>query len=70
MRVHSLAMVIVCSALLIGVEARAQQPAPPIEYGPTVTLDQARWVTGIILSIDAGSMAGTVGNTTPTRAFD
>jgi uncharacterized protein GlcG (DUF336 family) len=46
MRVHSLAMVIVCSALLIGVEARAQQPgptpAPPIEYGPTVTLDQAR----------------------------
>jgi NAD(P)-dependent dehydrogenase (short-subunit alcohol dehydrogenase family) len=32
--------------------------------------DQARWVSGIILSIDAGSMAGTVGNTTPTRAFD
>ncbi len=44
MRVHSLATVIVCGALLIGVEARAQQPAPapPIEYGPTVTLDQAR----------------------------
>ncbi len=32
--------------------------------------DQARWVSGIILSIDAGSMAGTVGNTTPTKAFD
>ena len=32
--------------------------------------DQARWISGIILSIDAGSMAGTVGNTTPTRAFD
>lgn len=32
--------------------------------------DQARWVTGIVLSIDAGSMAGTVGNTTPLKAFD
>ncbi len=32
--------------------------------------EQARWVTGIILSIDAGSSAGTVGNTTPTKAFD
>jgi NAD(P)-dependent dehydrogenase (short-subunit alcohol dehydrogenase family) len=32
--------------------------------------DQARWVSGIILSIDGGSMAGTVGNTTPIRAFD
>jgi len=32
--------------------------------------DQARWVSGIILSIDAGSMAGTVGNTTPIKAFD
>jgi NAD(P)-dependent dehydrogenase (short-subunit alcohol dehydrogenase family) len=32
--------------------------------------DQSRWVSGIILSIDAGSMAGTVGNTTPTKAFD
>jgi len=44
MRVPSLAIVIVCSALLVGVDARAQQPAPapPIEYGPTVTLDQAR----------------------------
>jgi NAD(P)-dependent dehydrogenase (short-subunit alcohol dehydrogenase family) len=32
--------------------------------------DMARWVSGIILSVDAGSMAGTVGNTTPLRAFD
>jgi NAD(P)-dependent dehydrogenase (short-subunit alcohol dehydrogenase family) len=32
--------------------------------------EQARWVSGIILSIDAGSMAGTVGNTTPIKAFD
>lgn len=32
--------------------------------------EQARWVSGIILSIDAGSMAGTVGNTTPLGAFD
>src|SRR5260370_654633 len=32
--------------------------------------DQSAWVSGIILSIDAGSMAGTVGNTTPTRAFE
>jgi NAD(P)-dependent dehydrogenase (short-subunit alcohol dehydrogenase family) len=32
--------------------------------------DQSAWVTGIILSIDAGSMAGTVDNTTPPRAFD
>ncbi len=31
--------------------------------------EQARWVTGIILSIDAGSMAGTAFNTTPQRAF-
>jgi NAD(P)-dependent dehydrogenase (short-subunit alcohol dehydrogenase family) len=31
--------------------------------------DQSRWVTGIILSIDAGSMAGTAYNTTPKRAF-
>jgi len=31
--------------------------------------DQARWVTGIVLSIDAGSMAGTAFNTTPKRAF-
>jgi glc operon protein GlcG len=46
MRVHSLALLIACGVLLIGVETRAQQPAPapapPIEYGPTVTLDQAR----------------------------
>lgn len=44
MRVLSLAIVIVCSALLVDGDARAQQPAPapPIEYGPTVTLDQAR----------------------------
>ncbi len=32
--------------------------------------DQSRWVTGIVLSIDAGSMAGTSGNVTPTKAFD
>jgi NAD(P)-dependent dehydrogenase (short-subunit alcohol dehydrogenase family) len=32
--------------------------------------NQSAWVTGIILSIDAGSMAGTVGNTTPPRAFE
>lgn len=32
--------------------------------------EQAKWVSGIILSIDAGSMAGTVGNTTPVKAFD
>ena len=32
--------------------------------------DQSAWVTGVILSIDAGSMAGTVSNTTPPRAFE
>src|SRR5260370_42707173 len=32
--------------------------------------DQSAWVSGIILSIDAGSMAGTVGKTTPPRAFE
>jgi len=32
--------------------------------------DQSAWVTGIILSVDAGSMAGTVDNTTPPRAFE
>jgi len=32
--------------------------------------DQAQWVSGVILSIDAGSMAGTVGNTTPIKSFD
>ena len=32
--------------------------------------DQSRWVTGIILSIDAGSMAGTAGNVSPRKAFN
>lgn len=32
--------------------------------------DQSRWVTGIILSVDAGSMAGTLASPTPQRAFD
>lgn len=32
--------------------------------------DQSRWVTGIVLSIDAGSMAGTAGNVSPPKAFD
>ncbi len=32
--------------------------------------DQSRWVTGIVLSIDAGSMAGTVGSVSPRKAFD
>jgi NAD(P)-dependent dehydrogenase (short-subunit alcohol dehydrogenase family) len=32
--------------------------------------DQSRWVSGIILSIDAGSMAGTAGNVSPRKAFD
>jgi len=31
---------------------------------------QSRWVTGIVLSIDAGSMAGTAGNVSPRKAFD
>ena len=31
--------------------------------------EQSRWVTGVILSVDAGSMAGTAFNTTPQRAF-
>jgi NAD(P)-dependent dehydrogenase (short-subunit alcohol dehydrogenase family) len=31
--------------------------------------EQSRWVTGIVLSIDAGSMAGTAGNVSPRRAF-
>jgi NAD(P)-dependent dehydrogenase (short-subunit alcohol dehydrogenase family) len=34
-----------------------------------LTSDQSRWVSGIVLSIDAGSMAGTAFNTTPRRAF-
>jgi NAD(P)-dependent dehydrogenase (short-subunit alcohol dehydrogenase family) len=32
--------------------------------------EQSRWVTGIVLSIDAGSMAGTAGNVSPRKAFD
>jgi NAD(P)-dependent dehydrogenase (short-subunit alcohol dehydrogenase family) len=32
--------------------------------------DQAHWVTGVILSIDGGSMAGTLGATTPQKAFN
>ncbi|MSP30514.1 MAG: glucose 1-dehydrogenase [Acetobacteraceae bacterium] len=31
--------------------------------------DQARWITGIILSIDGGSMAGTLNTVTPPTAF-
>lgn len=31
--------------------------------------DLSRWVTGIVLSIDGGSMAGTLGTTTPMSAF-
>lgn len=31
---------------------------------------QSRWVTGVILSVDAGSMAGTLNSVTPQRAFD
>ena len=32
--------------------------------------DQARWVTGIVLSVDGGSMAGTTTSVTPSRIFD
>lgn len=32
--------------------------------------DQSRWVSGVILSIDAGSMAGTSSNVSPIKAFD
>jgi NAD(P)-dependent dehydrogenase (short-subunit alcohol dehydrogenase family) len=35
-----------------------------------LTSDQSRWVSGIVLSIDAGSMAGTAGNVSPRKAFD
>lgn len=31
--------------------------------------DQSRWVTGIVLPIDGGSMAGTMGTTTPMSTF-
>jgi enoyl-[acyl-carrier-protein] reductase (NADH) len=31
--------------------------------------DLASWVTGVILSVDGGSMAGTLGATTPQGAF-
>jgi len=31
--------------------------------------DQARWITGVILSIDGGSMAGTLDSVTPQSAF-
>jgi NAD(P)-dependent dehydrogenase (short-subunit alcohol dehydrogenase family) len=32
--------------------------------------DQARWITGVILSIDGGSMAGTLDTVTPQSAFE
>lgn len=32
--------------------------------------DQARWVTGVILPIDAGSTAGSVHSITPTKVFE
>ena len=32
--------------------------------------EQSRWVTGVILSVDGGSMAGTLASVTPPRIFD
>lgn len=32
--------------------------------------EQARWVTGVILSVDGGSFAGTLASVTPPRIFD
>jgi NAD(P)-dependent dehydrogenase (short-subunit alcohol dehydrogenase family) len=32
--------------------------------------EQARWVTGVILSVDGGSTAGSLASVTPTRIFD
>ena len=32
--------------------------------------DQSRWVTGVVLSIDGGSMAGTLASVTPPKLFD
>lgn len=32
--------------------------------------EQARWVTGVVMSVDGGSMAGTLASVTPIRIFD
>ena len=32
--------------------------------------EQARWVTGVVLSVDGGSMAGSLASVTPPRIFD
>lgn len=32
--------------------------------------EQAKWITGVILSVDGGSMAGSLASVTPTRIFD